>query len=122
MQTFQTLKTIESEQKKHAILDIISDKYCRQILSTTIDKPKSIMDIYIECKIPISTIYRRIKMLQDNKLVSTTGMLTLEGKKYFLYKSKVKGIKSSCFGNDIKVQVLMNDNTGNDNHSLSVLN
>jgi len=99
---------IEDDQKKEAILGIVSDRYCRQILYSTIDKPKSVMEISYENKIPISTVYRRIQTLHDNKLVKVSGLISSEGKKYFLYKSKVKAILSSYDGNQIEIQVIPN--------------
>jgi len=108
MQTIQKTRRIEDEQRKEAILNIISDKYCRQILYSTMDKPKSAMELSSEEKIPISTVYRRIQTLHDNKLVGVTGLISAEGKKYFLYKSKVKAITSSCNGSDIEIQVVPN--------------
>jgi predicted transcriptional regulator len=115
MQTIQKVRTVEDEQKKWAILDILSDKYCRQILSAIKDKPKSIMDIYLECKVPTSTLYRRIKQLHDNKLVSATGLITDDGKKYFLYKSKIRGITSSYLDDEIKIQLVANNHPTSDN-------
>ena len=104
----QKTRKIEDDQKKEAILGIVSDRYCRQILYSTIDKPKSVMEISYENKIPISTVYRRIQTLHDNKLVGVTGLISAEGKKLFLYKSKVKAITSSCDGNGIEIQVVPN--------------
>ncbi len=104
----QKTRKIEDDQKKEAILGIVSDRYCRQILYSTIDKPKSVMEISYENKIPISTVYRRIQTLHDNKLVKVSGLISSEGKKYFLYKSKVKAILSSYDGNQIEIQVIPN--------------
>jgi len=108
MQVIQKTRRIEDEQRKEAILNIISDKYCRQILYSTMDRPKSAMELSSEGKIPISTVYRRIQTLHDNKLVGVTGLISAEGKKLFLYKSKVKAITSSCDGNEIEIQVVPN--------------
>ncbi len=108
MQVIQKTRRIEDEQRKEAILNIISDKYCRQILNSTMDRPKSAMELSSESKIPISTVYRRIQTLHDNKLVGVTGLISSEGKKYFLYKSKVKAITSSCYGVEIDIQVVPN--------------
>jgi len=108
MQVIQKTRRIEDDQRKEAILSIVSDKYCRQILNSTMDKPKSAMELSSESKIPISTVYRRIQTLHDNKMVGVTGLISAEGKKYFLYKSKVKSIMSSCDGNQIEIQVVPN--------------
>ncbi|MEK0343587.1 MAG: ArsR family transcriptional regulator, partial [Nitrosopumilus sp.] len=72
----QKTRKIEDDQKKEAILGIVSDRYCRQILYSTIDRPKSVMEISYENKIPISTVYRRIQTLHDNKLVGVSGLIS----------------------------------------------
>ena len=108
MQTIQQTRKIEDFSRKEAILVIMSDKYCRGILLTTMDKPMSAMEIAMESKFPISTVYRRLQTLHDNKLVSISGSISEDGKKYFLYKSKVKSISASCNGNDIEVSIVPN--------------
>jgi predicted transcriptional regulator len=108
MQTLIEGRKIEEDERKNAILEIISDKYCRSILETTMDVPKSAMEISAESKIPISTVYRRLQTLHDNKLLGISGSISDDGKKYFLYRSKVKGISSSFHGNSIEIQVIPN--------------
>ena len=82
MQTLQSTFRIEETERKDSLLEIISDKYCRIILESTMYKPKSAMEITAETKIPISTVYRRIQTLYDNKLLGTSGTITEEGKRY----------------------------------------
>lgn len=95
MQVLQSAYKIEDEATKDALISVVSDKYCRTILKVIMDKPKSAMEITTETKTPISTVYRRIQTLHDNKLIHTSGMITEDGKKLFLYKSKIKGIQST---------------------------
>ncbi len=113
MQTIQQTRKVEDDSRKEAILNIMSDKYCREILLITMDKPMSAMEIAIESKIPISTIYRRLQTIHDNKLVRITGSISEDGKKYFLYKSKVKRISASCNGNDIEISIVPNITVSN---------
>jgi len=107
MQTIQQTRKIEDDSRKEAILDIMSDKYCREILNTTLDKPMSAMEIARESKIPISTIYRRLQNLHVNKLLGISGSNSEDGK-YFLYKSKVKAISASWNGNDVEINIVPN--------------
>ncbi len=108
MQTIQQTRKIEDDQRKESILDIMSDKYCREILRITMDKAMSAIEIARVGKIPISTIYRRLQTLHDNKLVRISGSISEEGKKSFLYKSKVKAISASCNGNDVEINIVPN--------------
>ena len=113
MQTIQQTRKIEDGQRKESILDIMSDKYCREILRITMDKPMSAIEIAREGKIPISTIYRRLQNLHDNKIVRISGSISEDGKKSFLYKSKVKAISASCNGNDLEINIVPNITVSN---------
>ena len=108
MQTLVQGRKVEEESQKDAILGVISDKYCRAILETTMDKPKSAMEISAESKIPISTVYRRLQTLHDNKLLGISGSISDDGKKYFLYRSKVQAISSSYKGGFVEIEIVPN--------------
>ena len=108
MQTLLEGRKIEEDDRKEAILGMISDKYCREILEATMDKPKSAMEISSERKIPISTVYRRLQTLHDNKLLWISGTISSDGKKYFLYKSKAKAISTSFNSGTIEIQIVPN--------------
>ena len=108
MQVLQSTFKIEDPEKKDSLLEILSDKYCRMILEVIMYKPKSAIEITAETRIPISTVYRRIQMLHDNKLLFTSGTISDEGKKFFLYKSKVKGIQSNFNNGQVEVELILN--------------
>ena len=108
MQTLLEGKKIDEEEKKEMILELLADKYCRTILRITIPKPKSAMEISAETKIPISTVYRRLQSLHDNKLLRISGSISDDGKKYFLYKSRIKAIFTSFNGDFVQVEVVPN--------------
>lgn len=91
----------DSEQ----ILWILADPYCREILKNIREKPESCMEICAETKIPISTVYRRMQSLQDQNLVQISGTISENGKKYFLYKSKVEAIHAS-YADKLELQVI----------------
>ena len=108
MQTLFQKRKIEDDERKDAILEILADKYCRDIIETTMEKPKSAMDIAADTKIPISTVYRRLQSLHDSKLVAISGMISDDGKKLFLYRSKIRSLSASYTGNYIEVEVVPN--------------
>ena len=108
MQAIVAGRKIEDDSRKDAILEVMSDKYCRAIIENTMEKPKSAMEISAETKIPISTVYRRLQTLHDNKLLGISGSISDDGKKYFLYKSKVKAIATSFNGSNIEIEIVPN--------------
>ena len=109
MQTLQPILKIEETERKDGMLQILSDKYCRAILKSILYKPKSILEISVDEKIPISTTYRRVQTLLDNKLLFTSGIIADDGKKSFLYKSKIKGIQSIYHNGQVEVRVMPNN-------------
>lgn len=108
VETLENIYKIEESSKKDVLLSIMADKYCRAIIYATKEKPKSAVELNNETKIPISTIYRRLQILHDNKLVHTSGMITGEGKKLFLYKSKIQGIISSFENGQVDIKLILN--------------
>lgn len=99
---------IDDDVKNDALLSVLSDKYCRTILESIMNMSKSVIEITAETKIPMSTVYRRIQSLHDNKLVATSGMITDDGKRLFMYKSKIKGMKSTFSDGKIEVELIPN--------------
>jgi predicted transcriptional regulator len=98
MQVLQQGKPVQEQTAKDILFEILADKYARAILESTIEMPKSVIELSTDCGIPISTAYRRVRLLHNYKLVGISGSINEDGKKYFLYKSKVKSIMT-CFNN-----------------------
>ena len=94
-ESFQELAT---SQKNLMILNTLGDLYCMTILETVQEIPKPAIEINAETRIPISTVYRRIQTLHDFGFLKVSGSISKDGKKYFLYKSKVKSIKAQFDG------------------------
>ena len=108
MQELEHVFRVEEEKRKDDLLAVLSDRYCRAIIDSLVFKPKSAMDIAVETGIPISTVYRRIQTLYEAKLLGTSGTITDDGKKLFLYKSKIKGIKSTFHAGNVQVELIAN--------------
>ena len=50
------------------------------IISSIIDGPRTAVEIAKVASIPISTVYRRLQFLQENKMLKTSGGLNKEWK------------------------------------------
>ena len=109
MQILNQLK-IEEPERKESFLEVLSDKYCRSILEAIMDTPKSAIEISRDKSIPLSTVYRRIQLLHDSKMIQTSGVITEEGKRLFLYKSKIKEVNTSFRDGKIDVNIVFNKN------------
>ncbi len=108
MQSLIQTRKVNNEEQKQAILQVLADKYCKLFLQSTMDTPKSAIEISSETGIPISTVYRRIQVMCDNKLLSISGTISECGKKYFLYKSKIKSISLSCDCSSVQMEIVPN--------------
>ncbi len=112
MQVLLHGKEVQEQTTKDTLLEILADKYSRIILNYTVDMPKSAIDLSNECGIPISTAYRRVQKLHAHKLLVISGSISQDGKKYFLYKSKIKSIMT-CFNNgSLEVEIVPNSTNG----------
>ncbi len=107
MNILQSVSKIEEDSGKDILLEILSDRYCRKILKSITYKPKSTIEIFEETGIPISTIYRRIQTLCDSKLLTISGTISEDGKKFFLYKSKVESINATFNNGKVDVEVIL---------------
>ncbi|KFM16181.1 transcriptional regulator TrmB protein [Marine Group I thaumarchaeote SCGC AAA799-D11] len=65
-------------------LDSFDDEFSYKILKST-KKFKTVSEISADCKIPISTTYRRIKDLQKNGVLEATGFI-MDGVRFNKYK------------------------------------
>ena len=88
MQVLQSTYKIEEGVKNEDLLSIVADKYCRFILEAIMDVPKSTIEIASEKKIPLSTVYRRIQTLHDNKLVRHLARLQMKERDSFCTKAR----------------------------------
>lgn len=100
---------ITNEKQKEAILNALLDDYSRKILDSTIDKAKSITEIIREQDIPMTSTYRRVKLLMDNKLIKVeSSMVTEDGKRYYLYLSSIKNASIKYNEGELIVEITPN--------------
>jgi len=77
---------------QNLFLNCMADSTLRDILFCTIDEPKPILQISNENGIPLRTVYRKVQYMLDNRLMKISGAITDTGKKFFLYKSRIRSI------------------------------
>lgn len=84
-------ESIKIDAEKSIIMNILSDKYSRLILAATSKLPRSASELSSECRIPMSTTYRKVQKLYNCKLLMMIGRISDDGKKIMLYKNR-KGL------------------------------
>ena len=93
MQIILLGRDVDQENIRNAVLKIISNEQAMQVLEYSMDSPKSAYDISTTCNIPLTQVYRWVRRLHKLGFVKISGATNTAGKKYFMYKSKVKTIK-----------------------------
>jgi len=88
------------------ILTILGDEYSRKILSILSKNEMNAQEISENLGIPSSTTYRKIKNLENMKLVKKTKVIrTLEGLDESYYKSLVSGIEIKFKDGEISCKI-----------------
>ena len=108
MQSFEKGNLVEGDTQKNDLLNILADDYSRNILSHIIDSPKSGVQLSSETGIPGSTVYRKLSRMSELKLLKITGIISPEGKKIFLYQSRVKSVYTRFDGGFIDMEIIPN--------------
>jgi predicted transcriptional regulator len=88
----------------------IADRYSRKILMHARDEPVSALDLTKNCKIPVTTVYRRIEeLVQAGLLGVVKSGRTTDGKWYELYRSLLSRINISFEQGNMRIEVETND-------------
>lgn len=75
------------------ILHFLADEYSRKILTATIKQECSARELAIELKIPSATLYRKIKSLEEAKLIKNVKTVrTQAGNDENYYRSTINKI------------------------------
>jgi len=100
---------IRDEKRKRLIVAALADQFSNDILASTTDYPRSVMDLVREHSIPMTSAYRRVKELMDCGLLEVERIiLTNDGKKYDLYRSTVRAVHVRFENGVLEVDVTPN--------------
>lgn len=72
----------------------LSDAYARKVLAACIRNAKAVKEISQETGLPLPTAYRHVNdLLERGLLVAERSALTEDGKRYELYRSRVRSAR-----------------------------
>ena len=108
MQSLENGTFLDNVTQKNDLLNVLADDYSRNILNRIIEIPKSGVQLSNETGIPASTVYRKLSRMADLKLMKITGIISPEGKKIFLYQSRVKSVYAKFEGGFIDMEIILN--------------
>lgn len=88
----------------------MGDDCALAILGSTTDRACSAMEIIHQCRLPPSSVYRRISEFVDAGLLTVDRMvITKEGKKFSLYRSTVREIRAEYKSGQFELNVTPNE-------------
>jgi DNA-binding transcriptional ArsR family regulator len=95
---------IKVNTREEQILQTLLDKHCRAILSITKENAMTASKICSECNIPLSTVYRRLRLLQELKLLHVSCTIRNDGKKLLSFQNKIAEINILLYDNQLLIQ------------------
>jgi len=99
----------ELDSNKKAILRALLDDQARLIITSTMQTPKSVIQITREQAIPVTSAYRKVKELKKFGLLRVERIvLTKDGKKYEVLRSAIRGASVRFDGGELDVDVAAN--------------
>ena len=85
--TLPQLKKYDITQK---VIESLADAESRTILFSIIKKGKTVAEISEKCKIPLSSVYKKLPDLEDLTLVEVEKWLISDkGRKFKIFKSRI---------------------------------
>ncbi|AFS82988.1 hypothetical protein [Candidatus Nitrosopumilus sediminis] len=99
------IKRYDINQK---LIQELTDLQSRLIIFSIITHAQSIAYISRITKIPLSTVYQKLKNLEEISLVFVEKNVLEEGHKIKYYKSRVKGIEISISKHEPKIILIKN--------------
>lgn len=78
-----TIDQMESQNVKFS-----DDEIMNKIFITLVESPQSATQISDKSNVPISSVYRKLKKLEEKKLIETSGMIKNDRSRIKLYKKK----------------------------------
>ena len=104
----QQFEKIHDSNLNQIYLQTIADVYSRSILDNIMEMPKSPIEISTQTQIPLRTVYRKLQSMFDDGIIKISGNITESGKKYFMYKSKIRGLQTLYSEQKISVYIIRN--------------
>lgn len=76
------------------VAEALTDAYARRVLAVCVRKARAVKDISQETALPLPTTYRQVnKLVESGLMVIERSAITPDGKKYDLYRSRVRSAK-----------------------------
>lgn len=85
--------------RSEALVEALGDPYARRILATLVKRPRAVKDISQETQLPLPTTYRHVnRLVEQGLVVIERSALTEDGKRFELYRSRIKAARIEMDG------------------------
>jgi predicted transcriptional regulator len=97
-------------KKEEMLIELLGDKYSRAILSMTSSMECSALLLCTELGIPLATVYRKLKLLEDSGLIKhVKTIIHLSGNEEKYYRCVVHEVKVNFHKGMLSVSLKMED-------------
>lgn len=94
------------------VAEALTDTYARRVLASCVRQARAVKDIAAEADLPLPTAYRQVnRLVEAGLLVIERSAMTPDGKKYDLYRSRVKSARIEMDGSGERVSWEANEAT-----------
>lgn len=92
------MRSVESAKagpiRPEAVTEALADGYARRILAACVRTPRAVKDLSADTGLPLPTTYRHVNRLTEaGLLVVERSALTPDGKRYDLYRSRIRSAR-----------------------------
>jgi DNA-binding transcriptional ArsR family regulator len=103
-------KLISTEKYNEVILELFGKKYIKRILCLTSKKEYTAIELSLELKIPLATVYRKIKLLEEKDMIEVSKMkINLSGNEEKYYRCLIDDATIIFHDGKISVNIKMLD-------------
>ena len=88
------LRIDQNTEQKEIILKLLLDERIRILNELMQDEPKSAIELHNISGIDLNVVYRIIHKLDNSNFLKTSFNITPDGKKSYIYKSKLKSVNA----------------------------
>lgn len=86
------------------VAEAIADVYARRVLAACVKKAKAVKDVSHDTGLPLPTTYRHVnRLVEMGLLVIERSALTPDGKRYDLYRSRIRSARIELDGSGERV-------------------
>ena len=91
------MRIVESTKRAltpELVAEALADPYARRVLAVCVRKARAVKEVSQETGLPLPTTYRQVnKLVELGLMVVERSALTPDGKKYDLYRSRVRAAR-----------------------------